>query len=242
MNRVLTRRTSHEQDIKRRVRIILREGCTLIQPRFLTVALAALVVCTILSSGCTGQQGESQPPASTLTIPTTRPATPVPVTFTPVQPGTTTTLPTPVVTPEWTPGTIAQAGTAVLIRGDVAGFKSASGNFIEEIRFTVVKDPRAEPVTFEIPNTQIIFTKGGQQYGVNYLILSGDVNGNRILEDGETFLVSIPFTSESPQYEIYAGEKFTMTIQNPPQPRVIVTAQAPPVLTTDPMILARAPS
>ncbi|MDD1665202.1 MAG: hypothetical protein LUQ32_07580, partial [Methanomicrobiales archaeon] len=85
-------------------------------------------------------------------------------------------------------------------------------------------------------------TKGGQPYTVNYLILSGDVNGNRILEDGETFLVSIPFTSESPQYEIYAGEKFTMTIQNPPQSRVIVTTQAPSVLTDKPMVLARAAS
>ena len=234
------RRTSHEQDIKREVRIILREGVTLIQIRFLAAVLAALVVCAILSSGCAGQNGESQPPASTLTIPTTRQATPVPATSTPVQPGTTTNPPTTVVTPEWTPATIPQAGAAILITDDVIGFKSATGNFIEEIRFPVAKAPRAEAVTFEIPNTQIIFTKGGQQFGVNYLILSGDGNGNRILEDGETFLVSIPFTSESPQYEIYAGEKFTMTIQNPPQPRVIVTTQAPPVLTDEPMVLARA--
>jgi len=214
----------------------------MVQLRFLATVLAALVVCSILGSGCTGQKGESQPPASTLTIATTRPVTPFPETPTPVQPGTTTNPPTPFVTPVWTPATVAQAGTAILIRGDVLGLKSATGNFIEEIRFTVVKAPRAEAVTFEIPNTQIIFTKGGQQFGVNYLILSGDVNGNRILEDGETFLVSVPFTSESPQYEIYAGEKFTMTIQNPPQPRVIVTTQAPSVLTDEPMVLARAAS
>ena len=104
----------------------------------------------------------------------------------------------------------------------------------------MAKAPRAEPVTFEVPNTQIIFSKGGQQFGVNYLILSGDVNGNRILEDGETFEVSIPFTSESPQYEIYAGQKFTMAIKNPPQPQVTVTTEAPPVLE-DSNILARAP-
>jgi len=209
--------------------------------RFLAPVLAALVVCSILASGCTGEKGVSQPPASVKTMPTTRPATPVPVTTTPVLPGTPTIPFTPGVTPAWTPGTVAQAGAAALIQGDITGLKSARGNFIEEIRFTLVKAPQAEPVTFEIPNTQIVFTKGGQQYGVNYLILSGDVNGNRILEDGETFLVSIPFTSESPQYEIYAGEMFTMTIQNPPQPRVTVTTQAPSVLSAS-NILARAPS
>ena len=214
----------------------------MVQLRFPVVVLSVLVVCLILSCGCSGQQSPPQPPASTLTIPTTRPATPVPVTSTPVQTGTTAAQPTPIVTPEWTPGTFTQAGTAILIKSDVIGFKSPTGNFIEEIQFTVEKDPRAEPVTFEIPNTQIIFSKGGQQYGVNYIILSGDVNGNAILEDGETFHVSIPFTSESPQYEIYAGEKFTMTIQNPPQARIVVATQAPSILTDTPMVLARAAS
>jgi hypothetical protein len=212
----------------------------MVKLRLFAAVLAALMISSVLFSGCTGQKGESQPPASTLTIATTRPPTPVHETITPVQPGTTMNLPTPGVTPGWTPGTVAQGGAGILIRGDVIGLKSTRGNFIDEIRFTVVKAPRVESVTFEIPNTQIIFTKGGQQYGVNYLILSGDVNGNRILEDGETFLVSVPFTSESPQYEIYSGEKFTMTIQNPPQPRIIVTTQAPPILTDEPMVLARA--
>ena len=214
----------------------------MVQLRFLAAVLASLMICSILSSGCTGQTGETQPPASTLTIATTRPATPVPETTPPVITGTTPIPYTTGVTPTFTPGTVAQAGAAILIRGDVLGLKSATGNFIKEIQFTVVKAPQAEPVTFEVPNTQIIFTKGGQQFGVNYLILSGDVNGNRILEDGETFEVSIPFTPESPQYEIYAGEKFTMTIQNPPQPRVIATTQAPSVLTDEPMVLAQAPA
>ncbi|MDD1663471.1 MAG: hypothetical protein LUQ60_06975 [Methanomicrobiales archaeon] len=212
----------------------------MVQPAFLSMALAALLVGLILSSGCAGQKEESQPPASTYTISTPKPATPIPETSTPVIPGTTPIPYTTGVTPTFTPATVAQAGAAILIKGEVLGLKSATVNFIEEIQFTVVKAPRAEPVTFEVPNTQIIFTKGGQQFGVNYLILSGDVNGNRILEDGETFEVSIPFTSESPQYEIYAGQKFTMAIKNPPQPQVTVTTEAPPVLE-DSNILARAP-
>jgi hypothetical protein len=209
--------------------------------RLFAPVLAALVVCSIFSSGCTGQKGETQPPATTLTIATTRPPAPVPVTSTPIGTGTTPAYTvTPIVTPIWTPGTVSQGGAAILIKGDIIGFKSATGNFIQEIQFSVVKAPRAEPVTFEVPNTQIVFTRGGQPYGVNYLILSGDVNGNRILETGETFLVSIPFTSDTPQYDIFAGQMFTMTIQNPPQPRITVTTQAPPALTDEPMVLAEA--
>ena len=213
----------------------------MVRPGSLALVLAVLTVVSILFSGCTGQNGASQPPASILTIPTTRPATPFPVTSTPIQPGPTTIPPTPAVTPVWTPGFVAQDGAAIIIRGDVIGLKSPTGNFIDEIRFTVVKDPRAEPVTFEIPSTQIIFARSGPPYGVNYLILSGDVNGNRILENGETFVVSIHFTSDSPQYDIFAGQAFTMTIQNPPLPRVIVTTQAPPVLG-DSNILAQSPA
>jgi len=204
--------------------------------RYITAVLAGLVVCLILVAGCTGQKGESQPPASTLTIPT-RPATPVPVTSAPVRTATTTIPVTPVVTPAWTMGSIVQTGASILI-GDVVGLKNANGNFIDELRFTAVKAPRAEPVTFEIPNTQIIFTKGGQEFGVNYIILSGDRDKNQILEDGETFVVSIPLPPQSPQYDIYAGQKFTMAIENPPQPDIIVTTQAPPVLTDEPMVLA----
>jgi hypothetical protein len=163
------------------------------------------------------------------------------VTPTPVRTETTQTPVTPAPAPAWTPGIVAQSGGAILIKDDVVGLKSAQGNYIDEIRFTVVKVPRAEPVTFEIPNTQIVFKKTGPEFAVNYLILSGDMNGNQILEDGEAFLVSIPFPPQSPQYEIYAGQEFTMTIMNPPQPPVIVTATAPPVLT-DSMILARASS
>ena len=215
----------------------------MVRPRFLAPVLAALVVLAILAAGCTGQNEGSQPPASTMTIPTTRPTIPVTGTTQPVVPGTiVTTIPSVVVTPQYTPGAILQAGSAILVQGDVIGFKSATGNFIDEIRFSVVKAPRAEPVTFDVPNTQIIFTKGGQQYGVNYLILSGDLNGNGILDDGETFLVSIPFTSDASQYAIYAGQMFTMTIQNPPQPRVTVTTQAPPVLTDAQIVLAQAPT
>jgi hypothetical protein len=212
------------------------------QFRYLAAVLAGLVVCLILVAGCTGQKGETQPPASTLTI-TTRPVTQVPVTSAPVRTGTTTIPVTPGVSPVWTPGTVSQEGTAIRIQGDVEGYKSSQGNFIDEIRFSIALAPRAEPVTFEIPNTQIIFSKTGTpQYGVNYLILSGDVNGNNILEDGETFLVSIRFTSDARQYLIFAGQPFTMAIQNPPQPPVIVTATAPPVLTDEPMILTTAPS
>ena len=210
----------------------------MIQLRFLAAVLAALVICSILSAGCTGQKGESQPPASTLTIPTTRPATPVPVTSTPVQPGTTTNPPTPVVTPEWTPGTVAQGGAVVLITGDVLGLKSVRGTFIDEIQFTVVKAPRAEAVTFEIPNTQIIFTKFGVQFGVNYQITGRhNDNGDLVLDDGEAFDISIPIQTP---YEIYPGQKFTMAIKTP-QTQVTVTTEAPPVLSAS-NILARAPS
>jgi hypothetical protein len=209
----------------------------MIRLRSFAAVLAALVACSILASGCTGENGRNQPPASILTIPPTR-ATPVPQTPAPVQTGTTANPVTPGVTPPWTPGTVAQTGAAILIQGDITGLKSARGNFIDEIRITVVKAPRAEPVTFEIPNTQIIFTKYGVQFGVNYLILSGDVNGNQILEEGETFKIKVPI---QPPYEIYPGQAFTMTIKNPPQPEVTVTAGAPPVLANT-VVLARAPS
>jgi hypothetical protein len=211
------------------------------------VVLALLVMGAVLAPGCTGEKGQSQPPASLLTVTARRPVTPVLTTPGPVLTGTAST-PTPpaatlAATPAWVPGTVVQEGSAILIEGDVTGYKSPRGNFIDEIRFMVHLAPRAEPVTFEVPNTQIIFTRAGTyQYGVNYLVLSGDLNQNGILEPGEDFLVSIPISPESPQYEIYAGEKFTMAIKNPPQPQVTVTTSAPPVLSTDPMILARAPS
>jgi hypothetical protein len=216
------------------------------ESRFAAAFLAFLVLGAVLASGCTGGDGGSQPPASTRTLPTTRPATPVSTTTAPVQTMTTAPVYTPVttqvVTPAWTPGTVSQAGSSILIQGDVMGYRSARGNFIDEIRFSVVLAPRAEPVTFEIPNTQIIFTKQGTpQFGVNYLPISGDLNGDGKLDTGETIRVSIPLSSESAQYAIYPGQKFTMAIKNPPQPQVLVTTEAPPVLTTDPMVLARAP-
>jgi hypothetical protein len=230
----------YEQDIKREARIILREEGYMVQLRSLAAFLGALMICSILSSGCSGQPGASQPPASTLTIPTTtRQATPVPMTPTPVQPGTTTNPPTPGVTPSWTPGTVAQSGATILITGDVVGLKSTRGNFIDEIRFTVVKAPRVEPVTFEIPNTQIIFTKFGVQFGTNYQIIGRhNDNGDNILDEGESFDISVPIQTP---YEIYTGQKFTMAIKNPPQSQVIVTTETPPVLS-DSNILARAPS
>jgi len=209
--------------------------------RFMAAALAALAVCAVLAAGCTGGEAPPQPPASTLTIPTTRPVTPVTTTQPPpVLTGTTPVPYTTGVTPSYTPGSVVQAGSAILITGEVDGYKSPVGNFLDEIRFSVVKAPRAEDVTFEIPNTQIAFTKNGQTFTVNYQIISGDQNGNRILEDGETFVVSIPFLAETPQNDIFAGQVFTMSIQNPPQPRVTVTTSAPPVLTDQPMVLAQA--
>jgi hypothetical protein len=212
----------------------------MVRLRFFAPVLAVLVVCSILAAGCTGQSGVPQPPASTLTIPTTRPATPVPGTAVPVQTGTAASPATiPGVTPAPNLGTVTQAGSAILIQGDVRGFKSATGNYIDELQFSVVKAPRADPVTFDIPNTQISFTKEGVQFGVNYLPISGDLKGDRVLDAGETFLVRVPLP---PQNVIYPGQMFTMAIQNPPNPRVVVSAQAPSVLTVDPMVLARAPA
>ena len=207
--------------------------------RFATVVLAVLVIGSIIAAGCTGETGGSRTPVPTQTMPTRRTVTPVPVTTTPVPTVATTVPVTTAVPPAWTPGSITQDGSSILIDGDVTGYKSPQGNYLDEIRFTVVKAPRAEPVTFEIPSTQIIFTKtGSNSYAVNYLILSGDLNGDRILDPGERFVVSIRFTSDASQYAIYAGQKFTMAIKNPPQPQVLVSASAPPVLTSDPMILA----
>ena len=85
----------------------------------------------------------------------------------------------------------------------------------------------------------MIFTKGGSQFGVNYLVLSGDMNGNRILEEGETFRVSVPL---QPPNVIYPNERFTMAIKTPPSPQVLVSATAPPNLATSPVTLARASS
>jgi hypothetical protein len=204
---------------------------------FPAAALAALVVCLILVSGCTEQKGGSQPPASTMTIATRQPTTPVPETPMPIPTGTAPNPLTPGVTPAWTPGTVSQAGTAILIKGTVIGLKSVRGPFIDAIQFTAVKAPQAEPVNFELENTQIIITESGRQSGTNYQILSGDENGDHILDEGESFALLVPIP---PPYEIYPGQEFTMTIQNPPHAQVVVTTRAPPVLT-DSMILARAP-
>ena len=214
--------------------------------RFLSAVLMVLVVFLVLGSGCTGGP-PPQPPASIRTLPTTRPVTLPPVTLPPATtpPATTTPVPTPTVqvTPAWTPGSVSQSGSSILIQGDVVGYKSSKGNFIDEIRFNVVLAPRAEPVTFDTPNTQIIFTKPGTTpYGVNYLILSGDTNGNGLLDPGETFRVSIPFTSDAPQYVIFGGQSFIMAIQNPPQQPVVVAASAPPVLTDPTVVLAQVTS
>jgi len=210
----------------------------MVRVRLIGAVLLAFMVCSILACGCSGQKGQTQPPASILTIPTRSPATPAPGTPIPVQTVTTASPVTPGVTLVWAPGSVAQTGTAILITGDVLGLRSARGNYIDAIQFTVVKAPQAYPVTFEIPNTQIIFTEYGEQFGTNYQILSGDENGNQILEEGETFLVQVPIP---PPHEIYSGQMFTMAIQNPPQPPVVVSAGAPPVLTAQPMVLASAP-
>jgi hypothetical protein len=201
---------------------------------FLSLIVAGTLICSILLSGCLGEKVPPQPPASTMTIPTRRPTTPVPETLTPVETATTAPQVTPGVTPVWTPGIVSQAGAAILIQGDIVGIRSPRGNFIDELRFTVVKASRAEPVTFEIPDTQIIFTKFGIQFGTNYN-LSGDGTGDHILDEGETFAVRVFIP---PHYEIYAGQVFTMAIKNPPNPPVTVTAGAPPVLQ-DRQVLAR---
>ena len=188
----------------------------MVQIRSLTAVLAALVVCSILASGCTGQKGESQPPASTRTIATTRPATPIPITSIPISPGTTPNPSITGVTPAWTPGTVAQAGAAILIRGDVVGLKSTRGNFIDGIRFTVVKAPRVNPVTFEIPDTQIIFTKFGVQFGTNYQIIGRqNDNGDSVLEEGESFDISVPI---QPPYRDLPGPEVHHGHSDPPNP------------------------
>ena len=204
--------------------------------RFIAAALAVLVVASILASGCTGSSGGPQPPASVITIPTKRPTTPI--TETPVTATTVTTAtPAPVVTPAWTPGSIVQDGTALLIRGDVRGYKYPTANYIDEIRFTVVTAPRADEVPLDTLYTQIVFTKSGTPYTANYLPVSGDLNNDRVLDKGETILLSIPL---QPPNVIYANEKFTMAIKTPPYAQVLVTSSAPPVLSADPMVLARA--
>src|SRR5512136_2322358 len=189
----------------------------MVRPVFPLAILITLAIILALVSGCTGQGGGSQPPVTTPTIPTPRITTPRVTTSLPLT--TRTTVPvTTGVTPSWTPGSIVQEGAAIQIRGDIVGYKAPQANYLNEIRFTVVLAPRAEPVTFEVPNTQIIFTKPGiPQYGVNYLVLSVDINVNFILETGETFLVSIPFTAYSSQNPIFVGQAFTMAIKNPPQ-------------------------
>jgi hypothetical protein len=156
----------------------------------------------------------------------------------PVQTETTVIPFTPGVTPAWTPGSVSQGGSAMLIVGDIVGLRSAQGNFIDDLRFTVVKAPRAEPVTLAIPDTQIIFTKFGREFGTNYVIISGDENGDKILDEGETFVVRVLIP---PPYEVYAGQKFTMAIKSPPWPQITVTTEAPTVLR-DRQVLARAPS
>ena len=101
-----------------------------------------------------------------------------------------------------------------------------------------MKAPGVNPVTFEIPNTQIIFTKFGEQFGTNYQIIGRhNDNGDNILDEGESFDISVPIQTP---YEIYSGQMFTMAIETP-QLGVIVTATAPPVLTDQPMVLATAP-
>jgi len=207
---------------------------------FLTLILAAAVISLVIVSGCTGGQVTPQTTPSVPTSPATSSAITVPVTTVPAATAATTGQPPPVVTPAWTPGTVLQSGSAILITGNVYGLKSTTGNYIDEIRFTAVKNPRADPVTFEIPNTQIIFSKNGvPPFGVNYHILSGDENGDQILGNGETFMVQVFI---QPPNEIYAGETFTMAIQNPPNQQVIVDAEAPPVLSDQPMVLARTSS
>ena len=205
--------------------------------RSAAAVIAVLVVCSILAAGCTGETKQSQPPPSTVTFPTRRPVTPVPVTTAPIQTLATTALPIPTTTPSGIPGSVVQEGTVLLIQGDVDGYRSSTYNYIDELRFTVVKVPRVDPVTLDIPETQIVFTKGGTQYAVNYLLVSGDVNNDRILDEGEVILVSIPL---QPPNVIYPGQAFTMTIKTPPYQPVVVTANAPNVLTAEPMVLAEA--
>jgi hypothetical protein len=210
------------------------------ESRSVAVFLVVLMMGSILASGCTGDTAGSQPPASVVTVTTRKPVTPAVTTTMPLPAVTTaaTTVP-PVVTPPWRPGDITQGEGSVLISGDVVGLKSPVGNFIDEIRFTVVKAPRVEPVTFEIPNTQIIFTRYGQQFGTNYQILSRrNGNGDVLLEEGEAFDVSVPIQNP---YEIFPGQKFTMAIKIP-QTQVLLSTSAPPVLTKEPMVLASAPS
>lgn len=216
---------------------MIYRGMNMARLIFPAAVLGLLVIGSILISGCTGEKVPPQPPASTLTIPTTRPVTPVTATTPPVVTTTVAIPPTSGVTPVGTPGSIAQEGTAILIQGDVLGYKSATAGYIDEIRFTVVKAPRVDPVTLDIPETQIVFTKAGTQFAVNYFPVSGDKNGDRILGEGEAIVVSVPL---QPPNVIYTNQRFTMAVKTPPYPQVVVTAISPPVLTSDPMVLAAA--
>lgn len=207
------------------------------RPDLLSLIIAGTLICSILSSGCTGGKVPPQPPATTMTIPTQRPTTPVPETPEPSPAATTTGPVTPGPTPAWTPGSVTQTGTAILIKGDVIGLRSTRGNYIDELQFTVVKAPRVEPVTVEYPDTQIILVRFGEESGTNYRILSGDKDGDRELDEGESFVLQVFIP---PPYEVFAGQRFTMAIKNPPRPQITVTTEAPPVLR-ERQVLARAP-
>jgi len=210
----------------------------MVNHRYATALLAVLVMSLVLACGCSspGPAG-SQPPAATMTIQTRRPTVAVPET--PLPAATETTIPpvTMVVTPAWTPVTVSQAGSSIQVDGDIVGLKSATGNAIDDIQFSVVKSPRSDPVSFQIPDTQIIFTKNGMQYGVGYRIISGDLNKDNILDQGEIFMVDVPL---APQYVIFPNEAFTMAIQNPPSTPVTVTVASMPAITGDQIVIARA--
>ncbi|HXW98525.1 MAG TPA: hypothetical protein VEI51_02245 [Methanomicrobiales archaeon] len=210
----------------------------MVRHRFASALLVVLVISLILACGCSspGPAG-SQPPAATMTIQTRRPTIAEPETTQPAVTATTILPVTTVVTPVWTPVAVSQAGSAIQIDGDIVGLKSATANAIDEIQFSVVKSPRADPVSFQIPDTQIVFTKNGGQYTVGYRIISGDLNKDSILDQGEIFMIDVPL---APQYMIYPNEAFTMAIQSPPSTPVTVTTPGLPAFTGDQIVIARA--
>jgi archaellin len=142
-------------------------------------------------------------------------------------------LPSPAITvPETTvplvtgPGTVHQAGSSLLVEGPFYGMKAAGGNYIDLLTFDLVKAPWADPVDME--NVQVTLTRYSQITGLRFEVAEQrDANGDNILADGETFVITVPV---KPDFWIYRNDRFELRVLAPGSPPILVQSQVPAVL------------
>jgi archaellin len=121
------------------------------------------------------------------------------------------------------PGTVTQPGSLLQIAGPVYGTRGTGGNYIDLITFDLVKIPRVDPVDME--NVQVTLKRYFQTTGLRFEITGRtNANGDSILEEGETFAISVYV---KPDFSLYPNDRFELRVLAPASSAILVQSQVP---------------